>query len=91
MASIGQVADGTRCSDGSICQGQRCVTLSSLNLPLACPTSNGQQCSGPTRGVSERHGELKRCRDDVIVVVDRFATTVGHALAMLDGREMHAS
>ena len=47
----GLVDEGTRCGDGMVCELQRCVSLSSQSFPT-CPSSSGQQCSGPTRGVN---------------------------------------
>ena len=47
----GLVDEGTKCGDGMVCELQRCVSLSSQSFPT-CPTANGQQCSGSSRGVS---------------------------------------
>jgi hypothetical protein len=47
----GLVEEGTKCGDGMVCELQRCVSLSSQSFPT-CPSANGQQCSGPSRGVS---------------------------------------
>ncbi len=46
----GQVANGTRCGEGRVCDTSRCVPVAS---PTPCPVgTNGAECSGPSNGVS---------------------------------------
>jgi hypothetical protein len=76
----GLVEEGTKCGDGMVCELQRCVSLSSQSFPT-CPSANGQQCSGPSRGVSSSVVASYTC--DGFDLKSRFAITVDSALAML--------
>ena len=52
-AGFGQVSDGTKCGEGSVCSLGRCSTLTNLGLPLSCPVgNNSMECSGASNGVS---------------------------------------
>ncbi|CAI8048180.1 Disintegrin and metalloproteinase domain-containing protein 8, partial [Geodia barretti] len=64
----GLVADGTRCGNGLACYSQQCISVG--NLPTltgipACPTRNGQTCSGngSVYEVKESSGSVEICVD----------------------------
>ena len=59
----GQVAEGSKCGEDRVCDLKRCMTLTSLGLPLPCPQgNNSMECSGPSNGVSKSTGtKSKKC------------------------------
>ena len=56
MPNPGLVREGTKCGDEMVCTmalgTAQCVSLSTLSIPTCPMGSNGELCSGASRGVS---------------------------------------